>query len=50
VADVGPDQLAWLTGVPRGMRVYPFAVVAVAAIVVGARLLVPRTLHLPRVR
>jgi Peptidase M50B-like len=44
------DQLARLTGVPGGVWVCLFAVVAVAAIVVGARLLVPGTVHVPRIR
>jgi hypothetical protein len=44
------DQLARLTGVPGGVWVGVFAVVAVVAIVVGARLLVPPTVHLPRVQ
>jgi hypothetical protein len=44
------DQLARLTGVPGGVWVGVFAVVAVAAIVVGARLLVPGTVHLPQVQ
>lgn len=44
------DQLARLTGVPGGVWVCLFAVVAVVAIVVGARLLVPGTVHVPRIR
>lgn len=44
------DQLARLTGVPGGVWVCLFAVVAVAAIIVGARLLVPGTVHLPGIR
>ena len=44
------DQLARLTGVPGGVWVGLFAVVALVAIVVGARLLVPGTVHLPRTR
>jgi len=44
------DQLARLTGVPGGVWVGVFAVVAVVAIVVGARLLVPASVHLPRVQ
>jgi Peptidase M50B-like len=44
------DQLARLTGVPGGVWIGVFAVVAVVAIVVGARLLVPATVHLPRIR
>lgn len=42
------DQLARLTGVPGGVWVCLFAVVAVLAMVVGARLLVPGTVHVPR--
>jgi Peptidase M50B-like len=44
------DQLARLTGVAGGVWVGLFAVVAVVAIVVGARLLVPGTVHIPRIR
>ena len=44
------DQLARLTGVPGGVWVCLFAVVAVVAIVVGARLLVPGTVHVPPIR
>jgi hypothetical protein len=44
------DQLARLTGVPGGVWVSVFAIVAVVAIVVGARLLVPASVHLPPVR
>ena len=43
------DQLARLTGVPGGVWVCLFAVVAVVAMVVGARLLVPGTVHVPRI-
>jgi hypothetical protein len=43
------DQLARLTGVPRGVWVCLFALVALVAIVVGARLLVPASVHVPRV-
>lgn len=42
------DQLARLTGVPGGVWVCLFAVVAVLAMIVGARLLVPGTVHVPR--
>ena len=41
------DQLARLTGVPGGVWVVVFGVVAVAALVLGARLLVPTALHVP---
>jgi Peptidase M50B-like len=44
------DQLARLTGVPGGVWVGVFAVVAVVAIVVRARLLVPPTVHVPTIR
>jgi hypothetical protein len=44
------DQLARLTGVPGGVWIGVFAVVAVVAIVVGARLLVPASVHVPPVR
>jgi hypothetical protein len=44
------DQLARLTGVPGGVWVFLFGVVAVVAIVVGARLLVPPTVHVPTIR
>jgi peptidase M50B-like protein len=43
------DQLARLTGVPGGVWVCLFALVAVVAMVVGARLLVPGTVHVPRI-
>ena len=43
------DQLAGLTGVPGGVWVGLFLVVALAALVIGARLLVPGPLHLPRI-
>jgi hypothetical protein len=43
------DQLARLTGVPGGVWVCLFAFVAVVAMVVGARLLVPGTVHVPRI-
>src|SRR5487761_1881889 len=41
------DQLARLTGVPGGVWICLFALVAVVAIVVGARLLVPASVHVP---
>jgi hypothetical protein len=44
------DQLAWLTRVPAGVWVGLFALVAVGAVVLGARLLVPWPTHLPTLR
>jgi hypothetical protein len=45
------DQLARLTGVPGGVWVALFGLVAVAALVAGARLLVPVTMvHIPSLR
>lgn len=41
------DQLARLTGVPGGVWVAVFGLVAIAALVLGARLLVPTALHVP---
>ena len=41
------DQLAALTRIPRGLWVALFALVAVGALVLGARLLVPWPVHLP---
>jgi hypothetical protein len=41
------DQLARLTGMPGGLWVFIFGLVAVAALVLGARLLVPTALHVP---
>ena len=41
------DQLSWLTPVPAGAWVALFALVAVGALVLGARLLVPWPVHLP---
>jgi len=41
------DQLARLTGVPGGVWVCVFALVAAAAVVLGARLLIPGSAHLP---
>jgi hypothetical protein len=43
------DQLARLTGVPGGVWVALFWLVALAALVLGARLLVPGSLHVPRI-
>jgi len=44
------DQLAGLTGVPGGVWVGLFLVVALVALALGARLLVPGPLHLPRIQ
>ena len=41
------DQLGWLTGIPAGLWVTLFGLVAVGALVLGARLLVPWPVHLP---
>jgi hypothetical protein len=41
------DQLGQLTGVPGGAWVAVFAVVCLAALVLGTRLLIPGLLHLP---
>jgi hypothetical protein len=41
------DQLSWLTPVPAGVWVTFFALVALGALVLGARLLVPWPAHLP---
>jgi len=41
------DQLAALTRIPRGLWVTLFALVAVGALVLGARLLIPWPVHLP---
>jgi peptidase M50B-like protein len=41
------DQLAKLTGVPGGMWVFVFGLVAVAALALGAELLIPAALHVP---
>jgi len=41
------DQLGWLTGIPAGVWVTLFALVAVGAVALGARLLVPWPAHLP---
>lgn len=42
------DQLARLTGVPGGVWVAVFGLVGVAALILGARLLLPAYAHLPR--
>jgi hypothetical protein len=44
------DQLAGLTAVPGGVWVGLFLLVALVALAVGARLLVPGPLHVPRIR
>jgi len=44
------DQLAWLTRVPAGVWVTLFALVAIGAVAIGARLLVPWPTHLPPLR
>ena len=44
------DQLAGLTGVPGGVWVAVFLLVAFAALALGAWLLVPGPLHVPRIR
>jgi Peptidase M50B-like len=44
------DQLARLTGVPGGVWVAVFGLVAVVALVIGVWLLTPVPLHLPRLR
>ena len=44
------DQLAWLTRVPAGVWVSLFALVAIAAVVLGARLLIPWPTHVPSLR
>ncbi|HWG03185.1 MAG TPA: M50 family metallopeptidase [Trebonia sp.] len=41
------DQLAQLTGVPGGVWVAVFGLVALAALVLGGRLLIPATVHMP---
>ena len=43
------DQLAGLTGVPGGVWVGLFLVVALVALAIGARLLIPGPLNLPRI-
>jgi hypothetical protein len=40
------DQLAWLTRVPAGLWVTLFALVAIGAVALGARLLIPWPMHL----
>jgi hypothetical protein len=45
-ANSDADQLAWLTGVPGGLWVFLFALVAAGALVLGAWLLVPWPAHL----
>jgi hypothetical protein len=43
------DQLARLTGVPAGVWVFAFAIIALAAAALGARLLIPgQVAHLPQ--
>ena len=44
------DQLAFLTRVPAGVWVTLFALVAVCAVLAGARLLIPWPAHLPALR
>jgi hypothetical protein len=44
------DQLGRLTGVPGGAWVAVFALVCVAALVLGTRLLIPGLLHMPHLR
>jgi hypothetical protein len=41
------DQLARLTGVPGGAWVLVFGLVAVGALALGAKLLIPAALHVP---
>jgi hypothetical protein len=41
------DQLAELTGLPGGLWVTLFALVALGAVALGARLLIPWPAHLP---
>ena len=43
------DQLARLTGLPGGAWVFVFGIVAVAALALGAKLLLPAALHVPHV-
>jgi hypothetical protein len=47
VSSSDADQLGGLTGVPGGVWVAVFALVCVAALVLGTRLLIPGVLHLP---
>jgi len=44
------DQLAWLTRVPAGVWVTLFALVAIIAVILGGRLLIPWPVHLPSPR
>ena len=44
------DQLGWLTPVPAGAWVALFGLVAVAAVLLGARLLIPWPAHVPSLR
>ncbi len=48
VAMTDADQLGRLTGMPAGAWVAVFALACLAALVLGARLLIPAGLHLPR--
>jgi len=41
------DQLARLTGVRAGVWAFAFAVIALAAVALGARLLIPGSIHVP---
>ena len=41
------DQLGWLTGVPAAVWVTLFALIALGALVLGARLMIPWPVHLP---
>ena len=47
VSTCDADELGRLTGVPGGVWVGVFALVCVAALVLGTRLLIPGVLHLP---
>jgi Peptidase M50B-like len=49
VSSSDADQLGRLTGMPAGAWVAVFALVCVAALVLGARLLVPTLLHVPHI-
>ena len=49
-ANSDADQLGWLTGVPAAVWVTLFALFALAALVLGARLLIPWPVHLPGTR
>ena len=46
-ANSDADQLGWLTGVPAVVWVTLFALVALAALILGARLMIPWPVHLP---